>query len=235
MGKLEGTQAPEAEVAKPTQETEGEKQTEQGNESTVEKTYTQSELDKALGKGLESINRQLSERNKALAAKNTELEDFKKTSSRQLEDLQADFDDTKSEHQEAIKALDDPDIKTSYTDRTSLRKREREAARREKDAEDKLNKAEKLVFQQGLEAKAKILHEETGIPVKELDECKTDDEMEVKALRYRLTHPTENKAEEDGEESPKFDSNASSGGTNLSNLSSEERLERALKKMDKGK
>ena len=238
MAKLEGAKVPEVEVVASTQDDEGAKQTEPTEKPTVGKTYTEDEfrheLDKALGKGLESINRQLSQRDKALAAKNTELEEFKKTSSRQLEDLQSDLDDTRNEHQQALKALDDPDIKTSYTDRVALRKKEREAARREKDAEDKLYKAELLVFKQGLEAKAKILHEETGIPIKELEECNTEDEMEVKALRYQLTHP-EKKAEEQEEESPKFDSGKSSGGANLSNLSTEDRLARALDKMDRKK
>ena len=230
MTELEGAKVPEVEVAEPTQEKEGAKQTEPKEKPTVGKTYTEEnfrhELDKALGKGLESINRQLSERDKALTAKNTELEEFKKTSSRQLEDLQADLEDMKNEHQQALKAVDDPDIKSTYTDRATLRKREREAARREKDAEDKLYKAEMLVYQQGLEAKAKILHGETGIPVKELDECKTEDEMEVKALRYRLVHPDGKKAEETEkeEEPPKFDSSLSSGGTDLSSLSARELL-----------
>lgn len=218
LDELEGAKALEVEVSEPTLEKEAVKQTEPKKEPTVGKTYTDEEfrheLDKALGKGLESINRQLSQRNKDLTAKNTELEEFKKTSSRQLEDLQADLEDIKSEHQEAIKAVDDPDIKTAYTDRATLKKREREAARREKDAEDKLYKAELLVFQQGLEAKAKILHEETGIPIKELEDCKTEDEMEVKALRYRLTHPDGKGSENPDEkgEHPEFDSGGGSGG-----------------------
>jgi len=240
MVELKGAKAPEAEVVDLTQGTEEVKQTEPKEEPTVEKTYTEKEfrheLDKALGKGLESINRQLSERDKAIAAKTTELEEFKKTSSRKLEDLQADLEDMKSEHQDAIKALDDPDIKATYADRVTLRKREREAARREKDAEEKLTKAETLVYKQGLEAKAKLLHEETGIPVKDLGECQTEDEMEVKALRYRISHPSEEKAEdEDEDKASKFDSGLSSGKADLSGLSSEERLARALRKMDKGK
>jgi len=235
---LEGAIDQQAEVVEPTQDTEGEKQTEQQDTSTVE-DFTKTEvfrkaLDKALGKGLESINRQLSERDKALTAKNAELEEAKKTSERQLEDLQGELEDMRSEHQEALRALDDDDVKKSYTDRGTLRKRERDAARREKDAEDKLFKAEKLVYNQGLEAKAKALHEETGIPVKELNGCDTENDMEVKALRYRLTHPEENK-NDDKEELPKFDSGASSGRQDLSGLSTEERLIKALERMDKRK
>ena len=236
MGKLEGAQVPEVEVENLTPKQEAEKPTEPKEKPTVEKTYTQRDFDKAVSKGLESITRQLSERDTAIAAKTAELEEFKKTSSRKLEDLQDSLEDMKSEHQDAIKALDDPDIKTSYTDRVTLRKREREAARREKDAEDKLTKAETLVYKQGLEAKAKLLHEETGIPVKDLGECQTEDEMEVKALRYRISHPSEEKAEdEDEDKASKFDSGLSSGKADLSGLSSEERLARALRKMDKGK
>jgi len=230
MGELEGTQA-NVEVAEFTQETEETKQTEQKVESTVDDiTKTpefRRELDKALGKGLESMNKQLSQRDKALAAKNTELEEFKKTSSAQIEDLQSDLEDVRNEHKEALKALDDPDIKDAYTNRTTLKKREREAARREQVAEDKLHKAEMLIFQQGLEAKAKILHEETGIPVKELEGCKTEDEMEVKSLRYKLTHSDEKKVEAPKEEEPpKFNSGASSSGGGMPERLTSEQLEK---------
>jgi len=206
MVELEGVNNPQAEVVEPTQ-VEGAEPTTLEGEPTVEKTYTQSEHDKALGKGLESMNKQLSLRDKALAAKTIELEELRATSTAKIEDLQANFEDAQEEHRQALKAMDDPDIKASYTDRTAMRKREREADRREKDAGTKLEKAEKLVYQQGLEAKAKVLHEETGIPLKELDECKTDDEMEVKSLRYQISHPNEKKQEEE-----QFDSGQQGGG-----------------------
>jgi len=225
--ELEGVKDPRIEGAESTPEKEGAESTPPKGEPTVGKTYTQFELDKALGKGLESINRQLSQRDKALAAKNEEFEEFKRTSSAQIEDLQANLEDTQSEHQQAMKALEDPDIKTAYTDRAILRKREREAARREKIAEDKLYKAETLVYKQGLEAKAKILHEETGIPIKELDDCKTDDEMEVKSLRYKLSHPDEKEAEKQRDtEEQKFDSGASSGSGGMPEHPTVEQMEK---------
>ena len=60
--------------------------------------------------------------------------------------------------------------------------------------------------------------------------------MEVKSLRYRLTHPDGGKAkDEDEEKPPKFDSGLSSGKGDLSGLSTEDRLARALEKMDRGK
>ena len=223
--ELEGVKDPQAEVVESTPE-EGTTPTTPKGEPTVGKTYTQSELDKALGKGLESINKQLSLRDKALAAAKTELEEVRSTSTAQIEDLKSDLEDTQDEHRQALKALDDPDIKTSYTDRSAMRKREREAARREKTAEDKLHKAEKLVYQQGLEAKAKVLHEETGIPLKELSDCKTDDEMEVKSLRYQISHPDGKKAEEpQGKEEQKFDSGASSGSGGMPEHPTVEQME----------
>jgi len=229
--ELEGVKDPQAEVAESTIE-EGTTPTTPKGEPTVEKTYTQSEHDKALGKGLESMNKQLSLRDKALAAATTELEELRATSTAKLEDLQGTLEDAQDEHRQALKAMDDPDIKASYTDRTAMRKREREADRREKTAEDKLHKAETLVYKQGLEAKAKILHEETGIPLKELDECKTDDEMEVKSLRYQISHPDGEKAEKPQEDEPKFDSGQQGGGSSkdLNNLSRKQLYSEAYSK-----
>ena len=231
--KLEGVKDPQAEGAEPTQE-EGTTPTTPEGEPTVEKTYTQSELDKAIGKGLESTNKQLSLREKAIATLTAELDELKSTSTAKIEDLQSNLEDIQDEHRDALKAVDDLDIKASYTDRTAMRKREREVARQEKIAEDKLKKAETLVYKQGLEAKAKLLHEETGIPLKELDECKTDDEMEVKSLRYQLSHPNEKPQEK---EESKFDSGISSGGGegDISKLPIDERINVLFRRGEKKK
>ena len=216
MAELEGAET-KVEVVESTSEEKGAEPTTPKAEPTVGKTYTEKdfrhELDKALGKGLESINKQLSLREKALVAKSAELEEFKSTSSAKLEDLKDELEDTRKEHDQALKTLNDSDVREAYMDRATLRKREREAARRETDAENKLKKAEKLIHNQGLEAKAKILHEETGIPLKEIAECETEADMEVKSLRYKLSHPDEKETEKPQEtETPKFDSGTSSGG-----------------------
>ena len=233
--ELEGVKDPQAEVVVPTQE-EGAESTTPKGEPTVEKTYTQSEHDKALGKGLESMNRQLSLRDKALTAATTELEELRSTSTAKLEDLQGNLEDAQDEHRQALKAIDDPDIKASYTDRAAMRKREREADRREKTAGDKLKKAETLVYKQGLEAKAKVLHEETGIPLKELDDCKTDDEMEVKSLRYQMANPPK-KLEPQEKEGPEFDSGqqGGGGGGDISSLPIDEKINALFKRGEKKK
>jgi len=223
--KLEEVKDPQAEVAKSTPETEGVELTQAEGEPTVGKTYTQKDFDKALGKGLESTNRLLSLRDKAITAKTAELEELKSTLSAQIEDLKAELGDSQDEHREALKALDDPDIKTSYTDRIVLKKREREAARQEKTATDKLYKAEKLVHSQGLEAKAKVLHEETGVPLEDLKGCETDDEMEVKALRYQVTKAIEQKPPQEQEEE-KFLSGASSGSGGMPTHPTVEQMEK---------
>ena len=235
MGELEGVKDPQAEVVESTPQ-EGAEPTTPKGEPTVEKTYTQSEHDKALGKGLESMNKQLSLRDKALAAATTELEELRSTSAAKLEDLQSDLADTQEEHRQALKAIDDPDIKTSYTDRTAMKKREREADRREKTAESKLLKAEKLVRSQGLEVKAIALNKETGIPLKELADCDSEDAMEVMSLRYQMANPPK-KPEPQEKEGPEFDSGqqGGGGGGDISSLPIDERINALFKRGEKKK
>jgi len=235
MEELEGAKDPQAEGDEPTPSGEGAEPTGPEGEPTVGKTYTETEfrheLDKALGKGLESLNRLLSKRDKDITAKSAEIEDLKSTTSGRIDDLLAELEDTRREHQQALQAVDDPDVKKSYSDRVTLAKREREAARREKDAEAKLYKAEMLVHTVGLEAKAKALHDETGVPIKELSDCNTEDEMEVKALRYQVANAISGKQPQSKEtpskgEKPKFDSGASSGSGGLPEHPTPEQMEK---------
>ena len=227
MMELEGAEVLQAEEVEPTLK-EGAKPTPPEGEPTVEKTYTEKEfrheVDKAVGKGLESTNRQLSLRKKEVETAKAELEEYKSTTSAQIDDLRAEHEDRIREHEEALRAVDDETIKKSYTDRISLAKREREAARKEKTASDKLFKAETLVHQTGLEAEAKILSEETGIPIKDLEDCNTKDEMQVKALRYQLKQPAKEKPQET--EEPKFDSGTSSGSGGMPEHPTIEQMEK---------
>jgi len=222
--KLEGKE-PQVEGAEPTPEQEGAEPTKPEGDTTVGKTYTEAEfrkeLDKALGKGLESTNRQLSLRKKETDAAKAELEEYKATTTAQLDDLRADLEDRIREHEEALKAVDDETIRKSYTDRVALNKKERGTARREKDAEAKLLKAEKLVFEAGLEkladSKVKELKElgyDTKDLVKALEDCKNEYEIENTALRYQLTRtPKKVEPQKEEEETPKFDSGRSGSGS----------------------
>ena len=83
-----------------------------------------------------------------------------------------------------------------------------------------------------LEKKSLELQKKRQVPPELLEMCTTEEQMEKLAQAFPEISET---LPADKEETPKFDSEASSGGTDLSGLSSEERLLRALNKMDKGK
>ena len=238
--KLEGVKSLQIEGAETTPEKEEIKPTPPKGEPTVEKTYTEkefrAELDRALGKGLESTNRQLSLQKKEVATAKAALEEYKATTTAQLDDLRAELEDRAREHAEALKAVDDDTIRKSYTDRTALAKREREAARREKVIEDKLYKAEMLVHNTGLEKLAGIKvkeFKEAGYDTKDLEKelegCNTEDEIEIASLRYQLSRAPGKKAEsqkEGEEETPKFLGGAPSGGGGMPEHPTVEQMEK---------
>lgn len=218
--KLEGAN-PQVEGAEQLSEKEGAKPTQPQGESTVERTYTAEELrreiDKALGKGLESTNKTFS---KQLSQQKQEMEAIKAKSEAletEIEDKRIEAEDRAREHEEALKALDDDTIKKTYIDRVTLAKRERDAAKKEKAANDALLKAETLVFKSGLEklatSKAKELKQEgydTEDLEKELESCDNEYEIEIATLKYKASR-TPKKPGDVEEDSPKFDSGRSSG------------------------
>jgi len=231
--ELEG-ESPQVEGAEPTPGMEGAEPTQPQGDATVGKTYTEKDfrraLDTALGKGLESTNKQLSLRKKEAEAAKVELAEYKATATTQLEDLRAELEERAREHDEALRAAEDDTIRKSYTDRTALAKKEREATRREKAAEEKLYKAERLVYVAGMEkladSKVKELKEagyDTQELQKQLEDCNTEDEIEIVALRYQLSRMPK-KTEPQG--LPKFDSGASSGAGGLPEHPTTEQMER---------
>jgi len=239
--KLEGKE-PKVEGIESTPKQEGADSTQPKGETTVDITKTDEfrrELDKALGKALESTNRQLSLRKKETDDAKSETEELRSTTTAQLDELHAELEDRIRAHDEALEAVDDDTIRKSYTDRISLSKKEREADRREKTAEERLKKAEKLVYDTGLEkladGKMKDLRKE-GYDVseellKEIEGCENEYEIEIATLKYRISNvPAEKKEPQEKED--KFDSGIGSGGKpTLGSLSPKEILKEIDKKI----
>ena len=180
--KVEGTQESTPPETKPTEKGE--------------------DFQRAVSKGLEKMQRQLdlqkAEANK-YKAEATKHEAAQKHSQAYIESL-------KKEMEKLSSSIDDEDVRKAYVSSISSVEREMKIAEREADAESKLYEAEKLAWSARMSQKARELHDETGIEVGELENCQTEEEMEVKALRFSIAKPQ-------GEgKTPKFDSNLPTGG-----------------------
>ena len=204
----EGEQ-PKVEGVEPTPSEEA-KLTPPQEKPTVGVTETEEfrhELDKALGKSTESLQRQATLSKQAEVAAKAETEKFKTESASRF----AYIESLKREVDEAL--VDDPEKRQAYISRIASLEREQKIAERESASEAKLYQAELRVWQAGMGLKAQQLALEfPGIDPKWLIEgSATEEEMEVKALRWKSTKET--KEPEKKDEEPKFDTGLSSGGS----------------------
>ena len=203
---VENLEGVKVEEVKPTSEEKETKPTTQ-TEPTI-RTYTQKELDEAVGKGRASTQSQLSLSQAEASRVKAEAEQYKASAEAielELQDLQKQHDDLVSKQ-----FADDPEARQAYTDRRAIAEEKRQAAKDLTEAKGKLLEAQKLAWSVGMARKADALVKETGIEASELETCQTEEEMEVKALRFKMTKEPEVK------EAPKFDSIVSSGGGGLS-------------------
>jgi len=183
----------------------------EGEKPTVSITETpefRRELDKALGKSTESINRQFNLQKKAADAAKADSEAAKasiRAAEAQIEELQKAHDEL------AAARFDDPDEKQRYlkfiNDKRSIAEEKKQVAKERAEAENKLLEAEKLTWSVIMAKKSNELVKETGIDSKELEDCQTEAEMEAKAYKYKLS------AVKEPEVTQKFDSGVSSGGS----------------------
>ena len=213
MADLERVTA-EAERVEPTLETERVKPTEPSQEPTVGITETEEfrqELRKALGKSTESINRQLSLSQAETRKSRADVEMHKA----QIAARDAQLQGLKREVEEAL--VDDPEKRQAYISRIASLEREQKIADKDAKAEKKLYEAELKMWQAGMGLKAQELaNEVSGLDPKWLIEgCSTEAEMEVKALRFKLTKEPE---KQEPEKKQKFDSGISSGGGGMPEL-----------------
>lgn len=171
------------------------------------KTYTEVEFKKAQSSWDKQIALSKAEAKKAgTRAEKSETE--KKRSEAYVQSL-------KEEMVRLAESVEDPEVRKTYTSRIAALEREAGITKRESDAEAKLYEAEQLAWSAGMAQKASEVVRETGIDIKELEECQTQEEMVVKGLRYQLDNPKE---EAKPEEKSEFDSGTSTlgGGTGFS-------------------
>jgi len=205
MGNLEEVK-PQVEETIPTPVAEEVKSTQIAETPTV-RTYSQKELDEAVGKSGSSLNQQIALQKQTNEATRAELEQFKSQDAVREAHIQA----LEKEVEEALS--DDPDRKKAYTDRLTYLKREQKVAQREATAEKKLLEAGEKEQNILLATRAREIMEETGVPLDEIKGCKTEQEMELKALRFQIKKKSEPVEEE--KPTPKFDSVISSGSQQM--------------------
>jgi len=221
---LEGEE-PTVEGAEPTLE-EGGKPTLPEEKPTVGVTETEEfrkALDKALGKGLESTNRQLSLSKAEANTAKAEVEAHKAD----MQAIEAELRDLQRQHDDLVgkQFADDPEARQAYVDRRAIADDRRKLAKEKATIEAKLYEAEKLAWSVGMARKADTLVKETGIDASELEACQTEEEMEVKALRFHLAKGSKE------EKTPKFDSGVSSGvGVDLEGLSPRQLIQHGIDK-----
>ena len=169
-------------------------------EPTGAKTYTEEDFQRAVSKGLESIQRQLDLRN----AEAKKAESQVKSKEADLKALQEDLTELQK-----LK-LDDPELMETYTSRKAIRDAQREVDKAKAELEDQRYEAEMQQWKARMDARAIELVKETGIDINEFVGCQTEEEIEAKALRWEKTHKSSAKEEE---KPPKFDTGISSGAT----------------------
>uniref|UniRef100_A0A6M3KTI0 Uncharacterized protein n=1 Tax=viral metagenome TaxID=1070528 RepID=A0A6M3KTI0_9ZZZZ len=229
MVSLEGAKAPEAEVVEPTQD-EGAKQTEPKGEPTVGKTYTEEEfrheLDKAVGKSTVSLQQQVSLTKQQLKAIEAERDSHKSNLAKMDEDIK--FLENKLHTVASDKFGGDEEAIAGFKDTLSL-EIERRKFQRDREALDK-EKADRdaVTYAQMLERKALDLQKKYQVPSDLLEMCTTEEQMDKLAKAF-----PEVTEKPPAEETPKFDSGQSSGGTDLSSLSARELLVLGEKKKRK--
>jgi len=161
---------------------------------------TEEDFQRAVSKGLESIQKQLDLRNAEVRKADSQL----KSKEADLKALQEDLAELQK-----LK-LDDPELMETYTSRKAIRDAQREVDRARAELEDQRYEAEMAMWRQRMDARAIELAKETGIDINEFVGCHTEEEMEVKALRWEKAHKLPVKEEV---KPLKFDTGISSGAT----------------------
>lgn len=195
-----------------------------------EETPTLKYSEEDWGKAQSSWDRQITLSKAEVKRVTAEAEQFKA----EQKHSQAYIQSLKNEMDKLAGSVEDPEVMKTYTSRMASLDREMTIAKRESEAEQKFYEAEKLAWSVGMARKASELIKETGIKMSELEECQTEEEMEVKALRFKMGKPKKKPEDEEGEKTPKFAGGGEEGkGVDWRKLSPQQQIDYGLKHMKK--
>lgn len=191
MAKVLEEAAPKAEVNKPTLEKEVAEPTPPKVEPTV-KAYNQKELDDAVGKGTASSNRLRSLAETRANKAETQIAQLMAVQEVSLAERQ----EGDARYAELVQGLEDPAEKEKLLSRISIAREKQILARERAEAKQERLETVQAAKSVGLGRKANEMNKEYGIDVIELEVCKTEEEMEVKALKFQLEKPAETQPDE---------------------------------------
>lgn len=214
MADLEGDKT-QVEGEKPTSE-EGAEPTQQKEEPTV-RTYSETEfraeLDKGVGKGVSTIQGQLSRQKMEFEKASRSAKAFEA----ELTDLKTSYDELAEQQFSHLTE----DEKTTFLDKRGIADERRSLRKEKSDLKAERETRELEIWQIGMNRKSDELVKDTGISREALKECTTESDMEVIALKFQLDKKSE------AIPAPKFDSGKSSAQAGLPEHPTTEQLENA--------
>lgn len=176
------------------------KPTEPTAEPTV-RSYTQKELDEAVGKGLSTMQSKLSLQTLETSKLKAEAESTKAS----FKGLEDELGDMRKQHDDLVEKqfADDPDARKAYIDRRAIADERRQLLKDKVEVERKRFETAEKEVELRLNKKRDVLAKETGIDAKELEGL-DEVSMVEKALRF--------KKEPEVVKETKFDSALGGGG-----------------------
>ena len=189
------------------------------------RTYTEEDFQRAVSKATQSKDKQLGM--KASEAKKFQSE--AEAANAELLTLNTDLEDMRKQIDELSEQRfsDDPDALNAYRSKRELDRQRADLKKREAEAEKKLYDAEMLAWSTRMAQKAAELHQETGVPVDDLKNCATEDEMEAKALRWEKQQKNQPPSDPDTPTFATTDTGAGRGGARTL----EERVDARLRRL----
>lgn len=199
-------------------------------EPTAKVYKTDDEVQKAVStgvsKGLESIQRQLD-------IQRAELE--KVTSDNRVlqterDTRNIDLQDAKAENERLMQKVDDPDVRNSIMSERAIAEAKKANALETAKTKGMLLDIKNRETAVRVASKATEVMRETGISLKELENCKTEEDVVITGLKYQLAHlkvEPEDEEGEDGKSNFAAPSGGGEGGKDLDNLTTKELYRKA--------
>jgi len=206
---LEGVKTPE-ETSKPTPEKEKAKV---ASKETKAPTLgiSQEEFQKAQASWDRQITLAKAEAEKIKAKASAEVEELRGN----LEDKQAELADVLREQEELVRQQEDPEIVKAYKSRVSMAAKERELARKEAKLARQIDQAREDANEARKAFRATEIMKEYGCPLEVIQRSDNEYQMELEALKWKMTQGVKTETEEGLTETPlqKFNSGVSTGSS----------------------
>lgn len=167
---------PTEEQVKPTSETKQVKPTQPEAKDAPLGKYTEEEFQKAQSGWGRQVTLSKAETEKVKA----ELDEAKLI----REQAEAELSTLQREHEDLL--ADDPEKRRAYIDRQAISRAKVEHVQKETELKRREFEAEQKIQSASLAVKAVEVSRESGIPISDLEDCKTEEAMENKSLKFQI-------------------------------------------------